>query len=144
MKKLSKILILILITAFALTMLVSCGTPDLETLTKKLEDNGYTVQVIRPGEENNSDSVKTTILVPNIEDVDYVLTAHDYDYSTNSPYNYNYTVIVVFKNAAGLKTYLADEDVTEAKKEIESYGFKVKIVGNAYVIGTPDAVSLIG
>lgn len=127
MKKFAKVLVLVLVVAFAMAMLVSCGTPDGKALKQKYEDKGYFV-VYAEGAEAEEET----------EGALYMLIATKDVLSTNP----QLVTIVAFKDSATMKKYTDTQEYKDAKADADKKGYTLKTSGNAIIIGTKDAAAL--
>lgn len=127
MKKFAKVLVLVLVVAFAMAMLVSCGTPDGKALKKKYEDKGYTV-LYAEGAEAEEDA----------EGALYTLIAMK-DILSSNP---QMVTVVAFKDSATMKKYTDSQAYKDAKAEAAKEGYTIKTAGNAIIIGTKDAAAI--
>ena len=128
MKKFAKVLVLVLVVAFAMVMLVSCGTPNGAALKKKLEDKGYFVVYAEGAEaEEDADGALYTLLATK-------------DLLSSNPQMLS---VIAFKDSATMKKYTDSQDYKDAKAQADKSGYVIKTSGNAIIIGTKDAAALV-
>lgn len=131
MKKFNKVLVLIFVMIFATLMLVSCGTPDGETLKKKYEDNGYYVFYCEGDEVEKRDA--------DADDAIYLLIATK-DILGKNPQT---VTVIAFKDSDTMKKYTDTQTYKNAKDAAEKENWVIKTSGNAIIIGTKDAAVLV-
>ena len=118
MKKFAKVLVLVLVVAFAMAMLVSCGTPKREDLEKTFKDKGYVV-----GSGESAEGSEYSLLATNLA---------------------NFVVVIAFKDSDSLKAFTDTETYKTYKaKADKSDDYVIKTVGNAFVAGTKAAADLV-